>query len=155
MKNITDNKLYKRLSSIPAFIKNYNRISMDIAAALDDLLKDKGWKQKELAKILGKNESEISKWLNGKHNFTIKSIAKLEEVFNTQIVFTKFDNLQNEHAVSNYSAIINSSTSSITLHHKSSYSHVVKSRSEENKFVVASDGRLQINGKKSGTEILS
>jgi transcriptional regulator with XRE-family HTH domain len=31
-----------------------------------------------LAQKLGKTESEVSKWLSGTHNLTLKSIAKIE-----------------------------------------------------------------------------
>lgn len=33
--------------------------------------------QRELAKKLGKNESEISKWLSGEHNFTFDTLTKI------------------------------------------------------------------------------
>lgn len=34
--------------------------------------------QKDLAAKLGKSPSEINKWLNGDHNFTLRSLAKLQ-----------------------------------------------------------------------------
>lgn len=54
------------------------RISLDIAVRLHDILDEKGMTQKDLAKLIGKKESEISRWLKGMHNFTMKSIAKLQ-----------------------------------------------------------------------------
>lgn len=42
--------------------------------------------QREFAAKMGKRESEISKWLTGRHNFTISTIAKISYVFETQIV---------------------------------------------------------------------
>jgi transcriptional regulator with XRE-family HTH domain len=41
--------------------------------------------QKDLADLLGKKESEISKWMTGTHNFTIRSIAKIERALNVSI----------------------------------------------------------------------
>jgi transcriptional regulator with XRE-family HTH domain len=41
-------------------------------------LREKGISKKELAVKLEKHPSEISKWLNGEHNFTLRSIAKLQ-----------------------------------------------------------------------------
>ena len=44
------------------------------------MLKEKGLKQKDLALRLGKNESEISKWMRGTHNFTIDTLVSIENV---------------------------------------------------------------------------
>lgn len=41
--------------------------------------------QKDLANLLGKKESEISKWMTGTHNFTLRSIAKIEKALNVSI----------------------------------------------------------------------
>ncbi len=53
-------------------------LSMLIAAKFHQILSSRGWKQKQLAELLCKEESEISKLLSGKHNFTIKTIALIE-----------------------------------------------------------------------------
>ena len=41
---------------------------------------------KDLAEKLGKTEAEISKWLSGTHNFTLRSLAKIEIVLNETII---------------------------------------------------------------------
>lgn len=45
--------------------------------------------QKELAQILGKEESEISRWLSGLHNITLESIAKLSAALDSEIIMTE------------------------------------------------------------------
>lgn len=50
------------------------------------ILEEKGLKQKDLANMLGKNESEISKWMRGTHNFTIETISSIENVLATPIL---------------------------------------------------------------------
>ncbi len=60
--------------------------SMAMANYIETLLLDKGLKQKDLADKLGKSEAEISKWLSGTHNFTLRSIAKIEAVLNEKII---------------------------------------------------------------------
>jgi transcriptional regulator with XRE-family HTH domain len=45
---------------------------------INQILREKGYTQKSLANKLEKSPSEIHKWLNGEHNFTLRSIAKLE-----------------------------------------------------------------------------
>jgi antitoxin component HigA of HigAB toxin-antitoxin module len=54
--------------------------SLAMANYIECLLSDKGLKQKDLADKMGKSEAEISKWLSGTHNFTLRSIAKIEAV---------------------------------------------------------------------------
>lgn len=62
--------------------------SLAIANQIAQLLDKKGMKQKDLADLLGKKEAEVSRWLSGFHNFTIKSIVKIEKALDTQIVYT-------------------------------------------------------------------
>jgi transcriptional regulator with XRE-family HTH domain len=56
------------------FVEFYTNLTMRV----NSILKQKGITQKELAQSLGKQPSEISKWLSGEHNFTLRSIAKLQ-----------------------------------------------------------------------------
>lgn len=44
--------------------------------------------QKALAKVLGKEPSEISRWLSGLHNLTLESIIKMEEALGRDIILT-------------------------------------------------------------------
>ena len=60
-------------------IKQRIDLSIDIANRIFDILEKKGMKQKDLAKLLGKSEAEIRKWLQGTHNFTIDTILKFQE----------------------------------------------------------------------------
>lgn len=76
----------KLLESIPSYQKRMTRISVDIGAQISEYMKAEGINQRQLANKLGKKESEISKWLNGSHNFTIETIAKIEDVFDKDIV---------------------------------------------------------------------
>ena len=82
MKNIID----EILDSIPSYEKRANRISNDIAAQIYKYMKECNINQRQLAEKLGKKESEISKWLNGNHNFTIETIAKIEDIFGKNIL---------------------------------------------------------------------
>lgn len=54
---------------------------MLIAAKIDDAIKAKGWKKKDLLIALGKtNQSEVTKWLSGTHNFTIDLLTDIGHV---------------------------------------------------------------------------
>jgi transcriptional regulator with XRE-family HTH domain len=52
--------------------------SFDIADRIHEILEKRGISQKQLAEMLGKKESQVSKWMTGTHNFTIKTLALLE-----------------------------------------------------------------------------
>lgn len=60
--------------------------SMEIAEFIFLTMEDKNMKQKNLAEKLGKSEAEVSKWLAGMHNFTLRSLAKIEAALQTNII---------------------------------------------------------------------
>lgn len=66
------------LSKTPEDVRIFTRLYGDIIVRIHELLKEKGLSQKDLAIKMGKSPSEISKWLNGEHNLTLRSIAKLQ-----------------------------------------------------------------------------
>jgi len=75
--------------------RQYVSKNMDMVNRIVQLLTEKNWTQKEFAKQLGKTESEVSKWLSGLHNFTLKSIAKMEVVLDAELLVVpklSFDN---------------------------------------------------------------
>lgn len=75
MKNEALQKIRKRISPE---VKRMVDLSFGIAGRMDVLRQQKGITQRQLAELLGKRDSEISKWMRGTHNFTIKTIARLE-----------------------------------------------------------------------------
>ncbi|NPA42971.1 MAG: helix-turn-helix transcriptional regulator [Chlorobi bacterium] len=72
-------------------LEYFTDYSMGIAAAVGEELKRRGLTQKDLARQLNKSESEISKWLSGTHNFTLRSIAKLSAALGKKLIFTESD----------------------------------------------------------------
>ncbi len=49
----------------------------DLVVRINQLLQENDINKKELAEKMDKKPSEISKWLSGEHNFTLRSLAKL------------------------------------------------------------------------------
>lgn len=61
-------------------------LSFKIVDRIHDILQDKGLKQKDLAQLLGKKESEISRWMRGTHNFTIDTLISIEDALGEPII---------------------------------------------------------------------
>lgn len=66
--------LNKTPKEVEIFVDKY----ADLVLRINQILREKGYTQKSLAEKLEKRPSEIHKWLSGDHNFTLRSIAKLE-----------------------------------------------------------------------------
>lgn len=61
-------------------------LNIDIANRIFGFLKEKGITQRKFAEMMGKRESEISRWLTGSHGFTTKTLAKISIVLGERIV---------------------------------------------------------------------
>ncbi len=79
-------RLEERRKRISKDIDIYVDRSFQIVDRIYQILSDQGKDQKTLAKALGKSESEISKWMSGTHNFTLKSLSKIEAVLGQPIL---------------------------------------------------------------------
>ena len=74
------------LSEVSNDVKADVDLSFAIVDRIDQLLKERGMTQRELAEALGKKEAEVSRWMRGTHNFTIRTLAKISNVLGAQIV---------------------------------------------------------------------
>lgn len=74
------------LAETPEETKIFARLYADIVVRVHQLLKEKGFSQKDLADKLEKRPSEVNKWLIGEHNFTLRSLAKLEAELGDTII---------------------------------------------------------------------
>lgn len=72
----------------PEDVERFVDINLDISQQVFALLEEKGWNQSDLANALDKSNAEISKWLSGTHNLTLRSIAKMEAVLGADIIIT-------------------------------------------------------------------
>src|SRR4051812_22754310 len=62
---------------------------MLLAAKIDDARVAKGWSQTKFAEEMGKQPSEISKWLSGTHNFTSDTLWDIEEKLCVELIALK------------------------------------------------------------------
>ena len=81
--NIIDTWLEKNGSPEIAKLVEKN---LAIANKIHQLLVERNLKPADLARLLNKKSSEISKWLTGTHTFTTKTITKIETVLGTDII---------------------------------------------------------------------
>ncbi len=82
--------------NMPELQDNLNFISQDSAIFIEKsmaiskriffFMTVKEWKQKDLADKMGKTEAEISKLLSGTHNYTLRTLSKIEAVLNEVII---------------------------------------------------------------------
>ena len=73
-------------STISPEMKMQMEMSVGIANRIYEILEAKGMTQKDLAKRLGKTETEVSRWLSGTHNLTLSTICKISAALGEDIV---------------------------------------------------------------------
>ena len=78
--------LNARRKKLTSAIHRKINLSIQIVDRIHTILTSKGLKQKDLADLLGKKEAEISKWMRGTHNFTIETLASIEEVLGEPVL---------------------------------------------------------------------
>jgi transcriptional regulator with XRE-family HTH domain len=83
------------VAQVPDEVKRFVDNSLEIANEIHSILERQGKTQRDLANLLGKSESEISKWLTGTHNFTLKSVSKIEAILNEKIITTPLQSQMN------------------------------------------------------------
>lgn len=61
--------------------------NLAIVTKVRKILESRDLSDKDFAKILGKTQSEVSKWLSGTHNLTQRSIIKMEIALDVQLIY--------------------------------------------------------------------
>ena len=69
------------LASIPQNVEKQVDWSFAIADKIAARLKELGLSQKDFALMVGKTQAEVSRWLSGTHNFTIRTLASRFESY--------------------------------------------------------------------------
>ena len=60
--------------------------NVSIAVKIIKTLRAQGKSRRDLARLLGKSESEITRWLSGFHNLELKTIYKIEKALGVDII---------------------------------------------------------------------
>ncbi|KYP16639.1 helix-turn-helix transcriptional regulator [Flavihumibacter sp. CACIAM 22H1] len=86
-KKINSSIADKIIEETPDYKKIEIKHSIDFTQRLVDLVNEKfDGKQKLLAECLGKTEAQISKWFSGTHNFTFRTVSKIEAACGVSIL---------------------------------------------------------------------
>ena len=74
------------LAEVPADIQREVDLEFAISMRINDLMLKHGLSKLEFARALGRRPSEVTKWLSGKHNFTIRTLSLLSSFFGESLV---------------------------------------------------------------------
>jgi antitoxin component HigA of HigAB toxin-antitoxin module len=74
------------LATVPAHIQQEVDLEFAISNRINELMTKRGLSKLEFAQALGKRPSEITKWLSGQHNFTIRTISQLSTFFGETLI---------------------------------------------------------------------
>lgn len=84
---------FEEYNSIVASIPKEVHAEVDMEMAVSDriysLMKARGLSKADFARAVGKRPCEVTKWLSGQHNFTIKTLAMLSTFFGESLVYIK------------------------------------------------------------------
>ena len=73
-------------STISPAMKMQMELSVAIANRIYDILEEKDMSQKEFARLMGKTETEVSRWLSGTHNLTVATLCKISVALGEDII---------------------------------------------------------------------
>jgi transcriptional regulator with XRE-family HTH domain len=95
LKSVSIPEFKESIDEMPLEDKIFVDKAMAISYYILKRLKLKGLKQKDLANLMGKSEAELSKLLSGTHNYTLRTLSKMEAFLETDIINIPF--LQNNY----------------------------------------------------------
>ena len=78
-------KLQQLLDEVTPLEMEKTKNKMLLAARIEDLMTAKGWSKSQFAEKVGKNPSEITKWLSGTQNFTVDVLTEIASTLGVEI----------------------------------------------------------------------
>lgn len=66
--------------------QEFIKLNVEIANRIYDILDERGLSQRDFARMMGKTEAEVSRWLSGTHNFTTATIATINVALNENVL---------------------------------------------------------------------
>ena len=85
---IVHNTLFQEcLAEIPQAQRAEYEMCQRIADRVADIMHDQHLTRRDLARKTGKRESEITRWLTGRHNFTMRTLSLISTALNEPIIY--------------------------------------------------------------------
>ncbi len=81
----SSSKLKELLNEITPLEMEQTKTKMQLATRIEDCMRNKGWNKSQFAEQVGKNPSEITKWLSGTQNFTIDVLIEIAHTLGVEI----------------------------------------------------------------------
>lgn len=72
-------------------------MAVRIANRVYDILDERNMTQKDFAKLVGKSENEVSRWLCGTHNLTLATIAKMSVALGEDLLLPRPEKHRTRH----------------------------------------------------------
>lgn len=76
---------------IPPEVDRFVDYSMSISGSIIEVLRQNQWSVHDLAKRLKVPKSRVNEMLSGRHNFTLRTIAKIETELNIKLIVPTFN----------------------------------------------------------------
>lgn len=78
-------KLQDLLDEVTPLEMEQTKEKMRLATRIEDFMREKGWNKSQFAQKVGKNPSEITKWLSGTQNFTVDVLIEIASTFGVEL----------------------------------------------------------------------
>ena len=78
-------KLQELLDEVTPLEMEQTKNKMQLAARIEDFMRAKGWNKSQFAEKVGKNPSEITKWLSGTQNFTVDVLTEIASTLGVEL----------------------------------------------------------------------
>lgn len=79
--------------------RDWLRYSQKIALTILNRLDDLQWTQKDFAEAMSVSPQAVNKWLKGKENFTIETIARMEKVLKIKLISIQKPNVNYDFTI--------------------------------------------------------
>jgi Helix-turn-helix. len=81
----SSSKLKELIDEVTPLEMEQTKTKMQLAARIEDCMRNKGWNKSQFAEQFGKNPSEITKWLSGTQNFTIDVLIEIAHTLGVEL----------------------------------------------------------------------
>lgn len=82
----TDKQFEQTVASIPSDVRLQVEWQFDVADRIHTIMQSKGLTSSALARLMHKSEPEVARWISGRHNFTLATLAKISSALGENVI---------------------------------------------------------------------